>query len=71
MIQRDPDGAPRVRALILVPTRELSEQVRDYLRSLTLYCTAEVNCVMLSADAPLSSQKCVNYYFLNIILCSF
>lgn len=59
-----------MRALILVPTRELSEQVRDYLKALSLYCAADVRSVLLSADAPVASQKYVLLCFLRSLECA-
>lgn len=46
-----------MQALILVPTRELCEQVRDHLRTVTFYCSRVVNTVMLTADVPMETQR--------------
>jgi superfamily II DNA/RNA helicase len=46
-----------VRALVLVPTRELCEQVRDHIQTLTFYCARVVAVAMLTADAPMETQR--------------
>ena len=46
-----------VRALILVPTRELAEQVCDHVKLLSAYCNKLIQCVNLAADIPPSAQK--------------
>ena len=51
-----------VLALILVPTRELCEQVRDQLRTLCFYCSRIVSSVMLTADVPMETQRCVRLW---------
>ncbi|KAG6821469.1 hypothetical protein H0H93_010193 [Arthromyces matolae] len=45
------------RALILVPTRELSEQVSAYLRSLLSYCESEVTHLNVSTGATAHLQR--------------
>ncbi|GLB41874.1 putative atp-dependent rna helicase dbp9 [Lyophyllum shimeji] len=45
------------RALILVPTRELSEQVSAYLRSLLAYCESDVTISNVSAGTTTHLQR--------------
>ncbi|KAH9947033.1 DEAD-domain-containing protein [Amylocystis lapponica] len=45
------------RVLILVPTRELSEQVYTHLHSLLVYCDKEVTIANISAGATTQLQK--------------
>lgn len=45
------------RALILVPTRELSEQVTKHLQNLLRYCEKEVTVVNLASNVATSVQK--------------
>ncbi|KAF8661358.1 hypothetical protein AX16_001453 [Volvariella volvacea WC 439] len=45
------------RALVLVPTRELAEQVHTYLRKLIVYCDKEVLIVNLSSGTPNHLQR--------------
>ncbi|KAI7832929.1 P-loop containing nucleoside triphosphate hydrolase protein [Kickxella alabastrina] len=44
------------RALILVPTRELAEQVTKYLADLTLFCGKDIVCVNIAGNTPLHIQ---------------
>ncbi|XP_068609463.1 probable ATP-dependent RNA helicase DDX56 isoform X2 [Brachionichthys hirsutus] len=46
-----------VRALILVPTKELGQQVRTMIRQLTAYCSRDVRVADVSGKADLSSQR--------------
>lgn len=46
-----------VRALILVPTRELSEQVARHLRQLLVYCEKEITVANLASGASTHSQR--------------
>jgi superfamily II DNA/RNA helicase len=46
------------RALILVPTRELSEQVHSSLRSLSAYCDKEVAISNVASGAASHVQRC-------------
>jgi superfamily II DNA/RNA helicase len=55
-----PDYERGVRAVVLVPTRELCQQVRDHFVSLTHKYCPEVTSLALSADVPFATQKCVN-----------
>ena len=48
-----------VQGLILVPTRELCEQVRDHLRVLSFYCARLISTLMLTADVPMETQRSV------------
>lgn len=53
------DSSYRVtRALILVPTRELSEQVHSCLRSLVAYCDKEVAISNVASGATSHIQRC-------------
>lgn len=45
------------RALILVPTRELAEQVSAHLRSLLTYCEDEVSVANVSSGTTTHLQK--------------
>lgn len=47
------------RALILVPTRELSEQVSAYLRGLVVYCDQEVTVANLASGTTTHLQRYV------------
>ncbi|KAJ3139122.1 ATP-dependent DNA/RNA helicase, partial [Irineochytrium annulatum] len=55
------DGAKRgVRALVLVPTRELAEQVWRVIKDLSVYCASEVVSVNLAtADTALLNQRAI------------
>lgn len=55
------------RALILVPTRELSEQVFTYLKGLLAYCDKEVNVSNVASGTASHLQRYVNYSF--FLLC--
>ncbi|RKO85649.1 P-loop containing nucleoside triphosphate hydrolase protein, partial [Blyttiomyces helicus] len=58
IVQKILSAKEAVRALILVPTRELAEQVHRHIRDLTLYCSKEISSVNLaSADVSLTNQK--------------
>ncbi|XP_056129684.1 probable ATP-dependent RNA helicase DDX56 [Lampris incognitus] len=46
-----------VRALILVPTKELGQQVQSMMRQLTAYCTRDVRVADISEKADLSIQR--------------
>eukprot|EP00002_Diphylleia_rotans_P038693 TRINITY_DN8840_c0_g1_i2.p1 TRINITY_DN8840_c0_g1~~TRINITY_DN8840_c0_g1_i2.p1 ORF type:complete len:648 (+),score=161.65 TRINITY_DN8840_c0_g1_i2:43-1986(+) len=50
---------PGVRALILVPTRELCLQTRDYFKKLSHYCSQTIGVAFISPDASLAAQKSV------------
>jgi ATP-dependent RNA helicase DDX56/DBP9 len=51
-----------VRALILVPTRELSEQVYRYVQNLTMYASKEVTVANIgTTDVSLNNQRFVGY----------
>lgn len=47
------------RALILVPTKELSEQVTSYLRKLLIYCDKTIKVTNIASGASGQMQKCV------------
>ncbi|KAL0965265.1 hypothetical protein UPYG_G00279020 [Umbra pygmaea] len=46
-----------VRALILIPTKELGHQVQTMMRQLTAYCTRDVRVADISGRADLSAQR--------------
>lgn len=48
-----------IKALILVPTRELCEQVNEHFLQLSSYCK-NINIYSMAGDSPLNEQK---YYF--------
>lgn len=53
------------RALILVPTRELSEQVAAFLRGLLVYCDAEIVTSNVSSGTTTHLQRCAGFYAVN------
>ncbi|XP_043105882.1 probable ATP-dependent RNA helicase DDX56 [Puntigrus tetrazona] len=46
-----------VRALVLVPTKELGQQVQTMIRQLTAFCGREVRVANISGKAEISAQK--------------
>lgn len=46
-----------VKALILVPTKELGQQVQTMVRQLTAYCSRDVRVADISGKADLSAQR--------------
>uniref|UniRef100_A0A671MIA7 RNA helicase n=1 Tax=Sinocyclocheilus anshuiensis TaxID=1608454 RepID=A0A671MIA7_9TELE len=46
-----------VRALVLVPTKELGQQVQSMIRQLTAYCSRDVRVADISGKADISAQK--------------
>ncbi|KAK5879092.1 hypothetical protein CesoFtcFv8_024431 [Champsocephalus esox] len=46
-----------VRALILVPTKELGQQVQAMMRQLTAYCSRDVRVADITGKADLSAQR--------------
>ncbi|XP_062869847.1 probable ATP-dependent RNA helicase DDX56 [Trichomycterus rosablanca] len=46
-----------VRALILVPTKELGQQVQAMIRQLTAYCARDVRVTDISGKAEISAQR--------------
>ncbi|XP_078127989.1 putative ATP-dependent RNA helicase DDX56 [Sander vitreus] len=46
-----------VRALILVPTKELGQQVQTMIRQLTAYCSRDVRVADITGKADLSAQR--------------
>ncbi|KAF7653854.1 hypothetical protein LDENG_00077600 [Lucifuga dentata] len=46
-----------VRALILVPTKELGQQIQTMMRQLTAYCSRDVRVADISGKADLSAQR--------------
>ncbi|XP_057177813.1 probable ATP-dependent RNA helicase DDX56 isoform X2 [Triplophysa rosa] len=46
-----------VRALVLVPTKELGQQVQTMIRQLTAFCSRDVKVADISSTADLSAQK--------------
>ena len=54
-----------VRGLILVPTRELSEQVSAHLRGLLKYCDKEVAVANVSSGATHHLQRYVLWHIVQ------
>lgn len=48
-----------VRALVLVPTKELGQQVQTMIRQLTAFCSRDVRVADISGKADLSAQRSV------------
>lgn len=48
-----------MRALILVPTKELGQQVQTMMRQLTAYCSRDVRVADISGKTDLSAQRSV------------
>ncbi|KAJ3055499.1 ATP-dependent DNA/RNA helicase, partial [Rhizophlyctis rosea] len=58
LAKENSSAPPASRALILVPTRELAEQVHRHIQELTSYCSKEVVSVNLAtADANVAAQR--------------
>ena len=49
-----------VRALVLVPTKELSEQVAKHLKQLVSYCEKEVSITNFASGTSTHLQRCVS-----------
>jgi ATP-dependent RNA helicase DDX56/DBP9 len=58
----EPDEPTRQasRTLVLVPTRELSEQVAACFRALLAYCEKEVTIVNIASGAPSNLLQCAH-----------
>ena len=54
--EASPSATPAVRAIVLVPTRELALQVRDVLKEFTYYCSDLVSFLTLVADSKAATQ---------------
>ena len=54
--EANPSAAPAVRAIVLVPTRELALQVRDVLNQFTFYCSELISSLTLVADSKAATQ---------------
>ena len=54
----DADKLPR--GLILVPTRELAEQVATFLRSVVRYCEKDVVVINITSGTTTHLQRCVH-----------
>jgi ATP-dependent RNA helicase DDX56/DBP9 len=54
-----PNSAERtaIRALVLVPTRELAEQVTNFTKSTLVYCNKDVVVLNIAGDQPAKVQK--------------
>ncbi|XP_028318037.1 putative ATP-dependent RNA helicase DDX56 [Gouania willdenowi] len=50
-------GEQAVRALVLVPTKELGQQVQAMMRQLTAFCSRDVRVADVSGKADLSAQR--------------
>ncbi|CAN9504472.1 unnamed protein product [Ophioblennius macclurei] len=50
-------GEQAVRALVLVPTKELGQQVQTMIRQLTAFCSRDVRVANISGKADLSAQR--------------
>lgn len=46
-----------VKALILVPTKELGQQVQTMIRQLTAFCSRDVRVADVSGKADVSTQR--------------
>ena len=59
------------RALILVPTRELSEQVSAYLRGLLIYCDTDVSISNVASGTTTHLQRSIHstriFFFANLL----
>lgn len=53
----DDDAWRATRALVLVPTKELSEQVTAHIKALLKYCEKEVNVVNVAQGTSTHLQK--------------
>ena len=54
--EASPNASPAVRAIVLVPTRELALQVRDVLNQFTYYCSDLISSLTLVADSKAATQ---------------
>ncbi|KAG5455796.1 MAG: P-loop containing nucleoside triphosphate hydrolase protein, partial [Olpidium bornovanus] len=50
-------AAPATRALILIPTKELAEQVTAHINSLATYCSKQIKVVNIAANVPVQLQQ--------------
>ncbi|XP_029941161.1 putative ATP-dependent RNA helicase DDX56 isoform X1 [Salarias fasciatus] len=50
-------GEQNVRALVLVPTKELGQQVQTMIKQLTAFCSRDVRVANISGKADLSAQR--------------
>ena len=66
MSEEDPKRQA-VRGLILVPTKELADQVAKHLRQLLVYCEKEVIIANLASSTPAHLQRYVS--LLSVVLC--
>lgn len=48
-----------MRALVLVPTKELGQQVQNMMRKLAAFCSRDVRVADISGKADLSAQRSV------------
>jgi ATP-dependent RNA helicase DDX56/DBP9 len=60
------DSRQSTRALILVPTRELAEQVLGHLRGLVKYCENDVSIVNVAGGVTAQLQRCVSTLVLTL-----
>ncbi|OZJ05610.1 hypothetical protein BZG36_01467 [Bifiguratus adelaidae] len=58
ILTKKDNGEPsRVRSIILVPTRELAEQVTGHIEALAEYCTKEIKVLNLAGAASIQQQQ--------------
>ena len=80
-IQQGGESNFGIRALVLVPTRDLCEQVSEVFQRLTHYCPHLVRHIHIAGDVPLQTQKYLtpkslssspsashNFFFSDIVL---
>ncbi|CAG8477419.1 9758_t:CDS:10 [Diversispora eburnea] len=54
-IKESPENA--IRSIILVPTRELAEQVTQHIKCFIIYCSKEIKVVNIASSAPVELQR--------------
>ncbi|RHZ80637.1 hypothetical protein Glove_134g251 [Diversispora epigaea] len=54
-LKESPENA--IRSIILVPTRELAEQVTQHVKSFIIYCSKEIKVVNMASSAPVELQR--------------
>ncbi|KAL6067853.1 putative ATP-dependent RNA helicase ddx56 [Balamuthia mandrillaris] len=61
---------PGVRGLVLVPTRELCQQVFEHCQALTHYCSDTITLLSLSTDLPFKTQKARLSELPDVLICT-